>query len=789
MEALSSSQGATPTPAAADTPSSPGGIGKLRFQQADLCPQSSAPRSAQFSKGDPRGFMPEQLVSYFKSPSDPSPRFAYMPLNERDSLSSAEPAQQRNRKLDRRIYTDEDDVPAKCARNLLAANANKDFTALKPPFACAMSTPADPLSTSGQIDLLRGAVPNDRIQSDMVNKPGLFTVTYGTHPTGAGQADKINHRGHDYQREDRSVGDHITLSIAGKVESFFMFAVLDGHGGSYYSEHARKALRGALMENLQRFNPDGLTLLGIVNALKQALVQIDESGEPDTQPLQHATEGSTVCLTLIHGDRIYVANLGDSRAIYLTPDETTQLSEDAKPLTSEGTPNQRFRKSVETRGGNFKNDRVNGNLGVTHSVGDHQEKGAVNPRPKVTWIEIPEAANRAGHRIVIVSDGIADYLSTNEMADMVRDGDSKGYTDALNAARLVEAAACKFSTDDLTALVISLNRLQAPPAPLEAPCILRDVNAIIECDRPYENTAIELLPISDEARKAYPGYLARGKFDHFVLGPDGTVRRHPSYTASHLRSGHQPRDEEGNRLKLPHHEIAPDRFFSALPLAFNGNPAHVRARHAEFVLDQQTWTAQFQVNGRAVKSISPDFQIYPLPDMQWMILQPWARSSALACVVTLMAAGQAEHEVIKLVTLVFNDQMLVRGRQQPAKLLEQLSGHKTVIIEGNQRFTVDKFEALQAAIAKNGPCIFTNQENHHRVLHAIRKTEEGSVMLTMGDPYTGGVFECEDHETLWTGVTNEDDGRLLVEPFRSSWSAYFVQREAIPASDPSAPAR
>jgi len=544
-------------------------------------------------------------------------------------------------------------------------------------------------------------------------------------------------------------------------------------------------LKGALMENLQRFNPKGLTLLGIYNALKLALVQVDESGEPNTQPLQHAEEGSTVCLALVHGNRIYVANLGDSRAIYVTPEETIQLSEDAKPLTPQGTPNQRFRKSVETRGGHFKNDRVNGNLAITHAVGDRREKNAVNARPKVTWIEMPEAAKRPGHRIVIVSDGIPDYVTTNDMAKIVREGDSQGYTDALISGRLVEAAARKLSNDDLTALVISLDRLPAPPAPMDCISPPRDVNAIINCDTPYENTAIELIPISDEARKAYAGYFARGRFDHFAIGPDGTVRRLPAYTGFHLGGGDPPYDRDANRLELPLHEVASNEFLHMLRLALDGNPAHVRARHTEFVLDPQTWTARFRVNGRTVQSISPNFQVYPLPDNQWMVLQPWTRSSALACLATLLARGQPEHEVIELVSRLFNDQLLVRNGWNLAYLLERLSGHKPLRIEGSQRLTLGKCEELQAALAENGPCIFTNQDGHSRILHAVRKTDEGIIIMTMSDPHTGIMFECEDHETLWTGCIDEENERLIFEALRHCWSAHFLPRETHLAIDPS----
>ena len=84
---------------------------------------------------------------------------------------------------------------------------------------------------------------------------------------------------------------------------------------------------------------------------------------PNYQEDSHA--GCTANVCLITPEFIYVANAGDSRAVYSTlKGETKQLSKDHKP--EDKVEIDRITKA----GGEVTGGRVNGNLNLSRAIGD-----------------------------------------------------------------------------------------------------------------------------------------------------------------------------------------------------------------------------------------------------------------------------------------------------------------------------------------------------------------------------------------------------------------------------------
>ena len=80
--------------------------------------------------------------------------------------------------------------------------------------------------------------------------------------------------------------------------------------------------------------------------------------------------GCTAVVVLVTPNQIICANVGDSRCILVTGfDKVVALSREHKP-------NEPYeRKRIEGAGGSVKDNRVNGHLHVSRSLGDLEYKG------------------------------------------------------------------------------------------------------------------------------------------------------------------------------------------------------------------------------------------------------------------------------------------------------------------------------------------------------------------------------------------------------------------------------
>ncbi|GAU12138.1 hypothetical protein TSUD_01040 [Trifolium subterraneum] len=181
--------------------------------------------------------------------------------------------------------------------------------------------------------------------------------------------------------------------VDGQMVAFF--GVFDGHGGSRTAEY----LKNNLFKNLSS-HPDFIkdTKTAIVEAFKQTDVDYlnEEKGH-------HRDAGSTATTALLLGDRILVANVGDSRVVASRAGLAVPLSVDHKPDRSDE------RQRIEQAGGFViwaGTWRVGGVLAVSRAFGDKLLKPYVVADP-----EIQEEEIEGVDFIIVASDGLWNVIS------------------------------------------------------------------------------------------------------------------------------------------------------------------------------------------------------------------------------------------------------------------------------------------------------------------------------------------------------------------------------------------
>ena len=275
-----------------------------------------------------------------------------------------------------------------------------------------------------------------------------------------------------------------------------IFAVFDGHGGTYTSDYLKKnfvkflSLRPEFQEYIflprkgpnSRADVNGVALLK--NAVHNTFLKIDEmlaaihkdmqnkyereqqrheeestsaSLSETTSPMERS--GSTAVVVVLTPNHILCANTGDSRAILQRYGKVVPLSFDHKPN------NVVERRRIQQANGFVKRKRVDGDLAVSRAFGDFCKKQASTPPQKVIVdpdILIYPRDLSGDEFIVLACDGVWD-VATNEMCceyvqKLLWDGE-------INLGNICEEAldTCleRKSRDNMTMMLIGLPALKA----------------------------------------------------------------------------------------------------------------------------------------------------------------------------------------------------------------------------------------------------------------------------------------------------------------------------------------
>lgn len=221
-----------------------------------------------------------------------------------------------------------------------------------------------------------------------------------------------------------------------KDKELGLFAIFDGHLGHDVASY----LQNNLFDNILK-QEDFWT--ETESAVKRAYLITDD--KILEQSFELGRGGSTaVTAILINGQKLVVANVGDSRAVLAKNGKPQQLSIDHEP--------SKEKKIIESRGGFVSNipgdvPRVDGKLAVARAFGDKSLKMHLSSEPDVVVVEKVEEGTEF---LILASDGIWKVMSNQEAVDCIR----KTKDAQAAAKRLIEEAVARNSKDDISCIIV-----------------------------------------------------------------------------------------------------------------------------------------------------------------------------------------------------------------------------------------------------------------------------------------------------------------------------------------------
>ncbi|KAF3444084.1 hypothetical protein FNV43_RR13774 [Rhamnella rubrinervis] len=260
--------------------------------------------------------------------------------------------------------------------------------------------------------------------------------------TGKGKSKLLKHITHGFHmvkgKSKHAMEDYVVSEFK-KVNDYELglFAIFDGHLGHDVANY----LQHHLFDNILK-EPDFWT--ETETAIKRAYSRTDD--EILDKVISLGKGGSTaVTAILINGQKLVVANVGDSRAVVSKNGVAQQLSVDHEP--------SKEKRLIESRGGFVSNlpgdvPRVDGQLAVARAFGDKSLKIHLSSEPDIEVINIEEDTEF----IILASDGVWKVMSNQDAVDSI-----KNIKDAQAAAKhLIEEALSKKSKDDISCIVVKL---------------------------------------------------------------------------------------------------------------------------------------------------------------------------------------------------------------------------------------------------------------------------------------------------------------------------------------------
>lgn len=190
-----------------------------------------------------------------------------------------------------------------------------------------------------------------------------------------------------------------------KINQGSIFAIFDGHGGRHVADHCAHVLPTEFSKQLNQRQDISLTLQNVFQKLDSQLKLMDSD-----------RCGSTACVAFLTQESnqkiLYVANVGDTRAVLNKSGRGERLSKDHK------TTDPQEIARIKAFGGSIYENRVAGGLAITRALGDHTyKKFGVSADPHI----VRHIIRNQDKHLIIASDGVWDTVSDLQAATLCND--------------------------------------------------------------------------------------------------------------------------------------------------------------------------------------------------------------------------------------------------------------------------------------------------------------------------------------------------------------------------------
>ncbi|ESQ32032.1 hypothetical protein EUTSA_v10004184mg [Eutrema salsugineum] len=214
-----------------------------------------------------------------------------------------------------------------------------------------------------------------------------------------------------------------------------LFGVFDGHGGARAAEYVKRHLFSNLITHPKFISDTKSAIADAYNHTDSELLKSENSHTRDA--------GSTASTAILVGDRLLVANVGDSRAVICRGGNAFAVSRDHKPDQSDE------RERIENAGGFVMwagTWRVGGVLAVSRAFGDRLLKQYVVADPEIQEEKIDDSLEF----LILASDGLWDVFSNEEAVAVVKEVEDPEES----TKKLVGEAIRRGSADNITCVVV-----------------------------------------------------------------------------------------------------------------------------------------------------------------------------------------------------------------------------------------------------------------------------------------------------------------------------------------------
>ncbi|KAK6732817.1 hypothetical protein RB195_016909 [Necator americanus] len=157
------------------------------------------------------------------------------------------------------------------------------------------------------------------------------------------------------------------------VKRCSLYAIFDGHAGARAAKYCEEHIPSTLKKKLSSYGDLNTMEKQLKRTFTETFKNVDEAFLNEAKKHKPVwKDGTTVTCVLLMNDSLYVANLGDSKAIVCRQKDdgfsSIELTVDHNPTSYD----ERMR--IQKAGGTVRDGRVNGIIEVSRSIGDGQFK-------------------------------------------------------------------------------------------------------------------------------------------------------------------------------------------------------------------------------------------------------------------------------------------------------------------------------------------------------------------------------------------------------------------------------